>query len=181
MSNILLNKLKDDIDKKIKEIGGIENLNKCETANEIITGWIKDIILILAIQEYGNRFDMKIKNINYTNCYFKVSFYETNYKAMCIVIYGTKQIDLGCDCYPICNCTIYNSKVDYQKNIIALKEEYVPLFEELQIISKIKSKMIVPLSECRNMLDYADKEFYICEINQETLKKFCKDWNYKYE
>ncbi len=181
MNNVLLNKLKNDIDKKIEEIGGIKELENCKDFNEIITGWINNIIAILNIQEDENRFEMRINHTNYINCYFKVSFYESDYKAMCITLYGVKETELASNCYPICNCTVYNSKVKYQKDVLAIKEEYISIFEELKIINSIKSKMAVPLLECRNVLDYTDKEFAICEINQEALRKYCKEWTYKYE
>lgn len=181
MNTILLNKLRNDMDKKIKEIGGFEKFNKSESANEILTGWINDLVSILDFQKNENCFETKIDYTNYINCYFKVSFYESNFKAMCITLYGVKENELDSSCYPICNCTVFHSSVDYKQNIIAIKEEYINLFKKLQIIDKVKSTNTIPLSKCKNGLDYADKPFCICEINQEKLKRFCKDWNYKYE
>lgn len=181
MNNNLLNKLKNDIDKKIDGIGGIEKFNSYESANEILTGWLNELITILDIRENHNRFEEKIDNKNYINCYFKVSSYKSHPKAMIITLYGVEEDEISSNCYPICICTAYHSIVAYRKDMIALKEEYVELFKKLNIVTNVISTKTIPLSESRDILDYADNSFCICQINQENLKKFCKEWNYQYE
>lgn len=172
----------DLIKEILKLVEGNKGLEKAISSNYLEPIEIIKLLIVAYNEQKRNcSFEMSINHKEYTDCYFKVSAYETNSIAMCITIYGKEKSESFSRSIPISNATVYSSKVSYNKTTIALKEEFIDIFKELGIINVVRSKTIVSKEKARTAMDYTDRTFAICDINQEKLKKYCMDWNYQFE
>ena len=172
----------DLIEEILKLVDGNKGLEKAINLNYLETTEIIKLFLVAYNEERSNNsFKMSINDKEYIDCYFKVSTYETNNLAMCITVYGKEKSRPFSRSIPISNATVFSSKVLYNKTNIALKEEYLDIFRKLDIVKVVRSINVVSKDKARTAMDYTDRPFMICEIDQEKLKKYCKDWNYQFE
>lgn len=167
MQNKVIKRLSDEIIESTKKVGGIKEFVKLEENKGKIVNWLELITDVSCLFEEKNGFEMTLGFKKYHNCYFKVNTYGS---AMYIGVYGIKDNGVDTEDYFIDNVTIYNYRIDYSKEKITVKEEYVKTLKKLGIIIDSMPK-----------IGYADKNFALCTIDIEKLKGYCKDWNYKYE
>lgn len=180
MQNKIIKRLSDEIIESTKNAGGIKEFVKLEENKGKIVNWLELITDVSALFEEKNGFEMKIGFRKYHNCYFKVGSYFWDSNKMYIGIYGVKDNGIDTEDYFIDSVTVFNSRIDYSNGRITVKKDYVDILKELGIVVDSMPK-IFSSDECRNNMDYTDKEFALCTINKENLKRFCKDWNYLYE
>lgn len=180
MRNKLLKKLSDEIKEMTKETGGIHKFVDIDENRPRIASWLESVNDIACIFNERNGFELEVNNQKYHNCYFKVDKYVSNNKAMFISVYGIKDGCIDTEEYLIDTVSVFNSKIDYDVNRITVKEEFVPILRELDIIHSDRREKFKQ-EQCRDVMDYCDKYFCICFIDNKRLKQFCKDWNYQYE
>jgi len=180
MQNKIIIKLSDEIREKTNNAGGIQEFVKSEENKGTIVNWLELVKDISALFDENKGFEMEIGRQKYHNCYFKVGTYSANSKAMFIGVYGIKDKSVDTEEYFIDTVTVYNSKTDYNNKRITVKEEFVPILRNLGIINE-ETRCIFTMQECRDTMDYADRNYANCTINDDMLKRFCKDWNYQYE
>lgn len=180
MKSKFLNDLSEEVKKLTEKAGGISEFVEIDENKKQIAYWLEDIMEIAWMYNNRNGFELELENKKYHNCYFKVDKYQANCKAMFINVYGIIDEEEETEVKFIDTITVYNSKTDYDKNRITVKEEYVPILRKLNII-KSDRRVIYPFSECRHAMDYADRYYCVCMIDREKLKEYCKDWRYEYE
>lgn len=180
MQNKIIKRLSDEIIESTQNAGGIKEFVKSEENKGKIVNWLGLITDVSALFEEKNGFEMELGLEKYHNCYFKVGSYFGDSNIMYIAVYGIKDNGVDTEDYFIDSVTVFNSKIYYSNGKVTVKEKFVNILKELGIIVDSMTKIFTS-DECRNIMDYTDKEFSICTINKEKLKSLSKDWNYLYE